>query len=1021
MANNGDPSSFELALETFKAGLKKNDRVKFTNVKLQDLLDEMDKIQNDQQPKRRAKNLARLKPFLEAMEQFGKVIEVFTNTSEMVAFVWVTSAFAKAFHDLLDIYEKIGGSISGLLQFESLFRRDQNMLRVLSMVWKDILAFHHQAMEYFQKPSRWPSTPARVTLTVPPVWKQLFHATWDTYKSRFGPLIDNIRGHGALIQTQATLSQIEAFQRDAELRDAKFRSISEMQESQRLSDLKTWLHATSCANEQKRYSDIRQEFPGTGRWLLDNQSIKEWMDPKYPTIPPLLWLNGIPGAGKTILASLIVEECRKLSIRLDVLYFYCKHGDTERNNFISLGRSFLSQLLENNRDSLLPFYYERFSKSLDPVLCTQEVIENLLEVAILNCSDVYIVIDGIDECPRDERRKITQWFRHLVEDLEPPRQDRVRCLFVSQYDGVAQRDFGGLTAVQIKAHHTRADIQQFSMASAAKIQDDLGLPDDLRVKVTSRIEEAADGMFLLAKLIADILGDSTSIEDIEVELQNDVLPTELKQAYARIMLRLFNRETPNKRDSRRAASLFILKWLVCAKRTVKWREIQAAKAVDIDSQTVDMERRRFRQDCKDLCGSMVEMFDDGSVDLVHTTAKFFLIEENHVQLPQEDLSLANFCVDYLNLEGFHDGASRARELFPNGYFALMDYAVPYWIRHLEIGLAKVKEDHELPKTLPESLEAFLDLHFLPPTKQFYVSQSNVKRLQFFENQPFYERLQTSIISARKELTFVGEMKQGELALKLSTIVRDIRKQLESIYEDAEDESERIKMRQIYGADLYKCPRLSCRFFYNGFASNTQRDQHVDKHLRPFRCDVAGCPSAAMGMSSEKELKKHKKTAHDIDLDDELDFPEEQELLPQEQQQARNRKPEQATSRSSKVSKPPKEKRPRITEYPCTHCHKVFNKKYNRDSHLVTHKNERDIPCGICGALFAREHDRNRHEATTHAAEKEFVCGGVLEDGRRWGCDKRFTRADTLRHHYRTAAGQGCRPPWLQTSELSTAA
>ncbi|RYP19480.1 hypothetical protein DL765_003320 [Monosporascus sp. GIB2] len=945
MANNDGPSSFELALEDFKAGLKRNDRKKFEGVKLQDLLEEMDKLQKDQQPKRRARNLARLRPFLEAMEQFGKVIEVFTNTSEMVAFVWgplkfllqVTSAFAKAFHDLLDIYEKIGDSIPGFLQFESLFRQDQNMLRVLCLVWKDILIFHHQAMEYFQKP----------------MWKQLFHATWDTYKSRFGPLIDNIRGHGLLIQTQATLSQIEAFQSAAKLRDAEFRSISEGQESQRLRDLKAWLHATSCANEQKRYSDIRSEFPGTGRWLLDNQSIKEWMDPMYPTIPPLLWLNGIPGAGKTILASLIVEECKKLSIHPDVLYFYY----------------------------------------------------------------------GIDECPRGERRKITQWFRHLVEDLEPPRQDRVRCLFVSQHDGIAQRDFGSLTAVQIKAHHTRADIHQFSMASAARIQDELGLSDDLRAKITSKIEEAADGMFLLAKLIADILGDSTSIEEIEFELQNDVLPTELKQAYARIMLRLFNRETPNKRDSRRVASLFILKWLVCAKRTVKWREIQAAKAVDIDSQTVDVERRRFRQDCKDLCGSMVEMFDDGSVELVHTTAKFFLIEENHVQLPQEDLSLANFCVDYLNLEGFHNGASRERELFPNGYYAFMDYAVPYWIRHLEIGLSKVEEDHELPKTLPESLEAFLDLHFLPPTKQFYVSQSNMKRLQVFENQPFYERLQTSIISARKELTFMGEMKQGELALNLSTIVRGIRSQLESIYENTTDESERIKMGQIYGVDLYKCPRLSCRFFYNGFISRTQRDQHVDKHLRPFRCDVAGCPSAAMGMSSEKELKNHKKTAHDIDLDDALDFPEERELHQQERQQQKtqNQEAEQAGPRSSRASKPSKEKRARITEYPCTHCHKVFNKKYNRDSHLVTHKNERDIPCGICGALFAREHDRNRHETTTHAAEKEFVCGGVLGDGRRWGCDKRFARADTLRHHYKTATGQGCRPPWLQTSELSTAA
>lgn len=34
-------------------------------------------------------NMARLRAFLEAMDQYGKVVETFLNSSNVVAFVWV--------------------------------------------------------------------------------------------------------------------------------------------------------------------------------------------------------------------------------------------------------------------------------------------------------------------------------------------------------------------------------------------------------------------------------------------------------------------------------------------------------------------------------------------------------------------------------------------------------------------------------------------------------------------------------------------------------------------------------------------------------------------------------------------------------------------------------------------------------------------------------------------------------------------------------------------------------------------
>lgn len=49
---------------------------------------EIERIQDEQNARTDMRNLARIKPFLEAMEQFSKIIEVFLNVSNIIAFLW---------------------------------------------------------------------------------------------------------------------------------------------------------------------------------------------------------------------------------------------------------------------------------------------------------------------------------------------------------------------------------------------------------------------------------------------------------------------------------------------------------------------------------------------------------------------------------------------------------------------------------------------------------------------------------------------------------------------------------------------------------------------------------------------------------------------------------------------------------------------------------------------------------------------------------------------------------------------
>jgi uncharacterized protein involved in exopolysaccharide biosynthesis len=82
---------FHRSIEAFraKAGLSQDELQDFELTSLDDLKAQISIIQSDQRRSKKLLYLKRLGPFLDTMEQYGKIIEVFLNIHEVVAFVWV--------------------------------------------------------------------------------------------------------------------------------------------------------------------------------------------------------------------------------------------------------------------------------------------------------------------------------------------------------------------------------------------------------------------------------------------------------------------------------------------------------------------------------------------------------------------------------------------------------------------------------------------------------------------------------------------------------------------------------------------------------------------------------------------------------------------------------------------------------------------------------------------------------------------------------------------------------------------
>lgn len=162
---------------------------------------------------------------------------------------------------------------------------------------------------------------------------------------------------------------------------------------------------------------------------------------------------------------MVVERAKELPIKPIVLYFYCKHGYPEQDNFPAVARTVLAQILEQDGD-LLPHFYQRCCESGEAVLETRTTIEELLKMGLDSCKSAYIVIDGLDECGRENRKEITQWFRNVVTDLPTSEPDRLRCLFVSQDDAFSKHDFSGLPSIKVRVEDNEQDIESYCRTQA---------------------------------------------------------------------------------------------------------------------------------------------------------------------------------------------------------------------------------------------------------------------------------------------------------------------------------------------------------------------------------------------------------------------------------------------------------------------------------------------------------------------------------------------------------------------------
>ncbi|THZ34752.1 ankyrin [Aureobasidium pullulans] len=422
----------------------------------------------------------------------------------------------------------------------------------------------------------------------------------------------------------------------------------------RRKDVLEWLSTLSPSMFMDRHNgSLGRRKQGTGLWIFEEELVKQWLGSNVPT----LWCPGIPGCGKTVVMSIIVEYLENLRTNenIAVAYVYCVY-DQQHQTASHLMASILAQFARQSAFSnaaLEECWNAYRDKTTGPSL--SEYVRHIKALRS-NFSTAYLLVDALDELPDTERRTFVNHLSALTPD--------VQILVTSRNKPSVLGRFKDASCMQIQAREedvraaleARVEAEEFLRHAAPE-------DSDLRHAIIDTICQKARGMFILAELHITALSQEENMRDLRESLER--LPDEITGTYAQTVARI---DSQNPKQIERARK--VLCWLSHTRRPLQVRELQQALAIKSSDKTLvhdsETDINTLLSDCMGLV-IMDKQTDDrrttnpgpstGSsqheavdiVRFVHYTAQEFFEDSRHQMYPSGHQIIAQTCLSALLL------------------------------------------------------------------------------------------------------------------------------------------------------------------------------------------------------------------------------------------------------------------------------------------------------------------------------------------------------------------------------------
>ncbi|KFZ02007.1 hypothetical protein V500_00505, partial [Pseudogymnoascus sp. VKM F-4518 (FW-2643)] len=497
------------------------------------------------------------------------------------------------------------------------------------------------------------------------VWKRLYWKQED---------IDQLRS-----RVITNISLLNAF--NGRLSRDNVAKLVQHQEDQGRQIVLDWLTPIDFATQQSDFISRREA--GTGEWLLESAKFLAWVN----TGQQVLFCPGIPGAGKTILTSIVVDYLYanfQKDTNIGIAYLYCNFRRQDEQNAEGLLASLLKQLAQGLSplpESIKSLYSSYKEKRTQPTF--NEISNTLQSVAALY-SRCFIVVDALDECQASDgcRTKL------LREIFALQAKSRTNIFSTSRFIPEIHEHFKNSMRLEIRA--SDQDVQRYIDGHMSQLPRCVLRSSSMQGEIKAAIVQAVNGMFLLAQLHFDSLKDKKSPKAIRTALKdlstgNDVYDDAYNDAMKRIEGQLDGDEKLAKQ---------VLSWITCARRPLTTVELAHALAVELRELEFDKENLSPIEDIVSVCAGLITVDEESAIiRLVHYTTQEYFERTQKRWFPDAETNIATICVTYLSFKDFENGICENDDDFEERLKSnpLYDYASHHWGHHVRNGFTLIAE------------------------------------------------------------------------------------------------------------------------------------------------------------------------------------------------------------------------------------------------------------------------------------------------------------------------------------------
>ncbi|CAG8930839.1 unnamed protein product [Penicillium salamii] len=946
---------FEKIVRDYKKSFAPSQLEAFQATDLRTFQRDLKRIQDEQQQAKDLRNMRRIEIFMKRFNTLGLILDGLLGSSEIMHLIWgsaralfrISRGHNELIDGLLSSYEKMGEELPLLQESPLIFEHHIGLQRLLAQIFANVMLFHVDAMKIYSGQAL----------------KAVFKALWDGYKSTFANSLRQMRSFKTLIEDRAQARWMDPEQASMDARETrrllqqvendtlKFEQAELERREKWFHKVQGWIAATETETEHNTICHDRNRYQNSGSWILDVSQVKGWIhdEPVEPS-SSIIWINGRPGAGKTYLASVLIEACLQKT-DWTTCYFYCSEKTESKGSPLVILRSILFQLLCAHND-LVPYCHAKMKSSLTSVLSDFPTLNALLGTFFERTQRCFVVIDGLDECDKGGK-DVLGTLRNLVRKADLLAPGRLRVAFFSRPSPEIKKSLPEAQAFAIEPERTRFDIEKYCHHRTRELVKfdfersilkeviekicvradgrSLELPSIYLIHGSYKVDLA--GIFLFAKLVIDNLAKQPNRRRFQAEIDTSRLPRELSEAYTRIMERL-NQDLS---EDQLEYTELLLGWLVCSKRPMKWTEIQVALSIDLHSSVasheLDMDLK-LRDDVQELCGSLVQILEGNRVELVHSTAKLFIVQQSKINVSAAECDLTLRCLRYLTLDLFrHDiSDSQLREHALRGDLAFQDYAVSQWYMHMrtfvksnQAFLETEIDNHGRINSITRELDDFAAFYGDNISRNV-TSESSLADCVYFQPYPFHG----SLLRIWDHICFT---QRGDIAARDNVSLEALGENLtrnRALLEELSSDP-RLDLTMAYDDYPFRCPKVLCFYFHEGFKNADIRDNHVSYHDLPFQCPIDECSPHILGFRSKYTLRAHLATYHPLEADLDESF--------------------------SDLSR----RRVESSKHHCEICDKYFRRANILDDHMRAHRGDRRFGCSECPKRFVRKNDLNRHQ------------------------------------------------------------